>query len=179
MKMKTIEVHSLTEALHLRKRLVDAANATRDELRSIVNSSDGPASLMKMKFEKVGHDPLDASRKLNLTEQINQSSTYLASFLAAVDIFTNHPSVQSLTLRLGTEAGTDIETADSEGVAAEVFASVNPSNNEKLKEDVAKVALHSARHKYVYFLCPRFKGRQKPLDGFNSVTIIALDFDQI
>jgi hypothetical protein len=177
MKTKKIEVRSEAEVRKRRAQLLHAAAATHATVTTILKSSNGLAALMKLKYERVGRDPLDPSRKLHLIEQLNQTFTYLASFQAAIELFKMHPEIRSPKLNLGTEAGADIETEDSGGVIAEVFASVKPANNRKLRQDVAKVAKSHAHHKYVFFLCPGFQpGTQKSIEGFDSVTVIALDF---
>jgi len=177
MQTKNMEVHSISEVHEQCALLRRSAAATQTKLTDILKSSNGLATLMRLKYEPVGYDPLDPARELHLIEQINQTFTYLASFQAAIELFKMHPEIRSLKLNLGTEAGADIETEDSRGVVAEVFASVNPANNRKLCQDVAKVAKSHAHHKYVFFLCPGFQpGMQKSIEEFDSVTVIALDF---
>ena len=63
----------------------------------------------------------------------------LASFNGAEFLFNRHPEIQELTLHLGTAAGSDIETIEDGGIAAEVFAAVTPQNNHKLANDIEKV----------------------------------------
>jgi len=110
--------------------------------------------LEKLKFEKTGYDPLNSQRDLNFIEQLNQSFTYLASFKAADYLFHNHAGISELTLNLGTAPGSDIETVDCGGIAAEVFAATKPSSNNKLNKDIVKVLSTEAKHKYVFFVCP-------------------------
>ena len=112
------------------------------------------AFLFQLKFQQVGCDPLNQSRQLNLIEQLNQTFTYLASFNGAEFLFSRHPNVQSLTLNLGTSSGSDIETLEDGGIAAEVFAAVTPRNNRKLVNDIEKVSTTEARHRYVLFMSP-------------------------
>ena len=63
------------------------------------------AFLSQLKFQTVGRDPLNLSRKLNLVEQLNQTFTYLASFNGAEFLFARHTKVKSLTLNLGMASG--------------------------------------------------------------------------
>jgi hypothetical protein len=175
---KRILLHSPDEAHARMKELCHAASATRASLKSLLQSDDAIQILRMMKFEKIGYDPLDSRRALNLTEQLNQTFTYLASLQAAVEIFNRHPSIQSLTLNLGTASGPDLQTDDTGGIVAEIFASVTPSNNGKLRKDVAKVDKLKAKYKYVFFLCPEYSGKQKSLPEFPSVVIIALDSEK-
>jgi len=109
-----------------------------------------------MKFEEIGCDPLDTSRKLNLIEQVNQTFTYMASLKAAEYLLNHHPELKSLTLNLGTRSGWDIEADETGGLVAEVFAAVHPGNNRKLDKDIQKVAAAEAEYRYVFFMCPGF-----------------------
>jgi len=179
MNTKKPEVHSASEVCDLRAKLFHAAVATHSELTAVLKSSTGLRTLMQLKYDKVGYDPLDSTRKLHLIEQLNQTFTYLASFQAALELFKLHTEIRSLKLNLGTESGADIETDDSGGIVAEVFATVNPANNRKLRLDVAKAAKSHAAHKYVFFLCPKFSGKRESVSGFDSVTVIALDWEGI
>lgn len=110
--------------------------------------------LYKIKFEKIGCDPFDPQRPLNLIEQVNQTFTCLASFKAAKMLFSWHSGLTSLRMNLGTKSGTDIESDYNGGISAEVFAAVSPASNNKLKKDIEKVSKSQARHKYVFFMCP-------------------------
>ena len=77
----------------------------------------------------------------------------LASFRAASQLLDAHPDNAPLVLNLGTASGIDIESRDGE-ITAEVFASVDPKNNNKLEHDVARVAESDARFRYVFYLWP-------------------------
>ncbi|MBQ4811111.1 hypothetical protein J8M20_07175 [Pseudoalteromonas luteoviolacea] len=154
---KTISVSDIIEVAGL-KRLV--MNSIDKAAKQISSEQVAYTLFSKMKFGGVGFDPLDTERELNVLEQINQSFTYLASFNALEVIFELHPELAPLTLNLGTASGSDIES-NCGTLAAEVFASVTPTNNQKLKKDIDKVAATSAKQKYVFFMCPNFEyGRQ-------------------
>ena len=106
-------------------------------------------------------------------EQINQSFTYLASFYALEILFTEYPELAPFRLNLGTAPGSDIESECGE-LAAEVFAAVAPTSNQKLKKDINKVIKMDARLKFVFFMCPNFElGRQAKLER-DSVIVWAL-----
>lgn len=107
-----------------------------------------------MKFEPLGHDPLDGSRRLNLIEQLNQTFTYLAALRAAEKLFQLHPEAASFVLNLGNVSGWDIESPDDGGIVAEVFAAVTPTNNQKLTADVKKLLSAHHTHRYVFYMCP-------------------------
>ena len=117
-----------------------------------------------MKFGGIGFDPLDSNRKLNIIEQINQSFTYLASFYALEVLFTEYPKLAPVKLNLGTAPGSDIESECGE-LAAEVFAAVAPTSNQKLKKDINNVLETESKLKFVFFMCPNFElGRQSKLE---------------
>jgi hypothetical protein len=110
--------------------------------------------LYRIKFERIGCDPFNPQRPLNLIEQVNQTFTYLASFKAAKMLFSWHSGLTSLRMNLGTSSGIDIGSDYDSGISAEVFAATSPSSNDKLKKDIEKVSKSTAKHKYVFFMCP-------------------------
>jgi hypothetical protein len=89
-----------------------------------------------------------------------------------------HPELAPFTLNLGTAPGSDIESLKGEGLAAEVFAAVNTSNNRKLARDLNKVACSNAELKYVFFMCPGYgAGRQVQLEGKSGVHVWSVGAD--
>jgi len=140
-----------------RETLRTSAEETQIRIAELAGNASPLEFLYQLKFDAVGCDPLDSSRQLNLIEQLNQSFTYLASFNGAEFLFSKHPRVESLRLNLGTRSGWDIESADDGGVVAEVFAAVTPKNNDKLANDIEKVARAKSRHRYVLFMSPGHK----------------------
>ena len=84
-----------------------------------------------------------------------------------------------LILNLGTSKGLDIESPQCDGIGAEVFAAVNPNNNNKLKNDCEKISARSGiTHKYVFFMCPGYRyGYQVNDPLFPDVFIIAVSDD--
>ncbi len=137
-----------------RDSLRASAKQTQAQIAALAGTEDSLEFLFQLKFQSMGCDPLNLSRKLNLIEQLNQTFTYLASFNGANFLFSRHLDVHHLTLNLGTAAGSDIESAEGGGIAAEVFASVTPRNNGKLIKDIKKVSGAKARHRYVLFMSP-------------------------
>lgn len=158
MKSKSLTVTSEEEALVFCDSIVASAEETQMRLLELAGRCQPLELLERMKFEMTGVDPLDIDRPLNVIEQLNQTFTYLASFLGAAWLFNAHPKISSLTLNLGTASGWDIETEDQGGIIAEVFASVRPSNNNKLNSDISRLQKFGAdaAHRYVFFLCPGF-----------------------
>jgi hypothetical protein len=52
--------------------------------------------------------------------------------------------------------------SEAEGlVGAETFAAVDPHNNRKLALDLAKMATRPERHRYIFFLSPKYPGAQR------------------
>ena len=136
--------------------LRNSAAKAMDNLRAAMDGNDSWNLLYQIKFNQIGCDPLCAKKPLNLIETVNQTFTYYASFKAAKLLFQWHNGLSALTLNLGTKGGSDIESDECGGIAAEVFAAVNPSNNGKLRKDIAKVAAATAQHKYAFFICPGY-----------------------
>ena len=131
---------------------------------SEITSKSSQTLFSKMKFGGIGFDPLDSKRELNIVEQINQSFTYLASFYALEVLFTEYSDLAPFRLNLGTAPGSDIES-ECGRLAAEVFAAVAPSSNQKLKKDINKVLETDAELKFVFFMCPNIElGRQPKLE---------------
>jgi hypothetical protein len=157
------------------EQLEASAAKTQSSIKKLVSRKDAMFFLFECKFNQSGFNPLDSSIKLNLIEQLNQTFTYLASFKGAEYIFLHHKKVKSLTLNLGTASGTDIETDEDGGVVAEVFASVNPSNNRKLRNDISRIKLINAKHRYVFFISPKIPaGILNSNWGENNVKVVSL-----
>ncbi len=150
-------IKNIFEAEEHIEKLRVSADAVKVKIMRLSNSHDGIDFLRKLKFERVGYDPLDINKEFNLIEQINQTFTYLASFLAVKVLFEQHKDLSQLVLNLGTAAGSDIESIEYSGIAAEVFAATNPSSNNKLNNDLIKVNTTDAKYKYVFFMCPNIK----------------------
>lgn len=141
-------------------------------------AADALRSLWSMKIEQVGCDPLNAEAPLNLIEQLNQTFTYMASARAVKLLLRLHPELAPFTLNLGTTSGSDIESSKNGGLAAEVFAAVNTSNNQKLKKDINKVGVTTAENKYVFFMCPGYvAGRQRRLEVNPTVQVWSVGVD--
>jgi hypothetical protein len=93
----------------------------------------------RVKFDQVGFHPIEP-RRINLIEQINQMWTYLAALEASRILLRNHPTSGAMSLALGAHFAQPLDIMSEDGkVGAEVFATVDPSNNKKLKLDTAKL----------------------------------------
>jgi hypothetical protein len=156
-------------------RLKQIASQTLEDFRCIVKDArDGLALLSLLKFNKIGRDPLKGT-ELNFIEQLNQTFTALASIKAANHIFQTHADSHTIRMNLGTNSGSDLEVLDARqqkiGIA-EVFATVDPTNNDKLRNDVKKVRESSKLMNYpirsVYFLSPHFPLSRSYKDSYNG-----------
>lgn len=159
--------------LDLLERKIDSS-ALR-AIESLLTSRDrGVRLLERIKFERIGWHPLE-DRRLNLIEQVNQTFTYLTSFRAVRILFEHFPDT-SFRLHLGTEPGPDIESVDQGLLAAEVFAAVSITNNNKLHRDIARVLRYDVQHRYVFFSVPGFEtGRQPQLETADGVQLWAME----
>ena len=174
-----IIINSLEDIENRKSELRQSAIRTKEQLLALANSKDAIPLLADMKFSTIGCDPLDSKRRLNLVEQLNQTFTYLASFLAAGYLLKKYPLAIPLILNLGTSKGLDIESSQCGGIGSEVFAAVNPKNNNKLKKDCEKISSQQGiTHKYVFFMCPGYRsGYQVNDPRFPDVFIIAVSDD--
>lgn len=162
--LKSFTVNDIKELEELEQKLYESMDKTLSQISSEITSNCSQALFSKMKFGGVGFDPLNPKRELNIIEQINQSFTYLASFYALEVLFTEYRELAPFRLNLGTASGSDIES-ECGGLTAEVFASVTPTNNQKLKKDIDKVLQTNANLKFVFFICPNFElGRQSQFE---------------
>lgn len=162
--LKSFTVNDIGELKQLEQKLYESMGKTLSQISSEITSNSSQALFSKMKFGGIGYDPLNSKRELNIIEQINQSFTYLASFYALEVLFTEYAELAPFRLNLGTAPGSDIES-ECGGLAAEVFAAVAPTSNQKLKKDIIKVLETNANLKFVFFMCPNFElGRQPKLE---------------
>jgi hypothetical protein len=168
----------LAEVEPLRAQVRSAADQTAQAIRNLVDAElDGIEVLRRMKFTKIARYPV-ANRPLNLVEQINQTWTCLVSLKALPFLLERHPDAGGFRLNLGTAAGTDIESLTPGAVAAETFAAVNPSNNQKLDKDLRKLAREcpNARARYVFFASPTYRHeRQHKLESVDGIEVWGID----
>jgi hypothetical protein len=69
-----------------------------------------------------------------------------------------HPDVGGFRLAPGAHASIPLDImSEADGqVGAETFAVVSPRNNGKLAADLAKIAQRQEKHRYVFFMSPRY-----------------------
>ncbi|MGH9917771.1 MAG: hypothetical protein ACRD6W_02695 [Nitrososphaerales archaeon] len=125
-------------------------------------SGDPLDMLRRIKFDAVGCHPID-SRALNLVEQVNQTWTYAVALTAAQRLLVLHPEAGGYRLSPGAHAAAPLDIMSEAGglVGAETFAAVDRGNNKKLVRDLAKMALRPERHRYVFFLSPKYPGTRR------------------
>ena len=125
-----------------------------------MSGTDPLEVLHTLKFDAPGYHPVNG-QSLNLVEQLNQTFTVLASLAAARRMLECRPKC-GLCLHLAEEGGRDIHSITEGVVEAEVFASVHPRNNNKLKEDLDRLAESKSTHRYVFFYSPSYTPGRKP-----------------
>jgi hypothetical protein len=165
-------VETVEHLTALQKRVEDAAERAVKEL---LQAPEGGLELLKrIKFERIGQHPLE-DRGLNLIEQVNQTFSLLTCFAALRILFGNFPGIDGFRLHPGAEPGCDIESLKPGLIAAEVFAAVSITNNNKLQKDIKKVAATRAAHRYVFFHVPGYTdGRQIQLETLEGIEIWAV-----
>ncbi len=152
--MKKRRLTSRDDTNALEDEIRRAAECALSTIRKIAEEGDGIGVLEALKFEKIGRDPFDTTRPLNLIEQVNQTFTGLVSVRAANYLFDHHPDAAPFWLNLGTTRGPDIMSEDG-SVVAEVFSATHPNSNNKRKKDIEKVRGElDASHRYVFYYCP-------------------------
>jgi hypothetical protein len=173
--MKQRSIATVEDAEALEQMVVRSADKALAQIFDRHDPRDALHTLWQMKFRPVGCDPLDHERPLNVIEQLNQTFTYIASARAARLLLELHPQLAPFILNLGTLGGSDIESAQPGKLACEVFATVNTSNNKKLKKDLAKVGSTAATYKYVFFMCPGFDKGCQPDWGIPGIQVWSVD----
>ena len=141
------------DAKRLEEEIRLAADRSLSAVQRFVEPGDALRLLEAVKFDKIGRDPFDPNRPLNLIEQVNQTFTALVSVRAIEYLFDHHPEAAPFLANLGVAAGSDIESRDG-SVAAEVFSATHPGSNDKLNKDIKRVGRTPAKHRYVFFYCP-------------------------
>jgi hypothetical protein len=133
------------------------ASARRAQERIVAQPGDPLDLLRRMKFEAVGCHPIE-DRALNIVEQINQTWTFVVALAAARQLLALHPDVGGFRLAPGAHASIPLDImSETEGeVGAETFAVVSLRNNNKLATDLAKMTLRHEKHRYVFFMSPRY-----------------------
>ena len=167
--MQRREFATVDEVKILFTSLKTAAEAAQSAVRTLVSTSSALEVLEAIKFQRIGRDPLDTNRELNLIEQVNQTFTCLVTVRALEYLFWAHPESAPFRINPATAPGSDICSEDG-AIAAECFAATHPGSNQKLKKDTAKVRDTTAVHRYVFFYCPGDHEAQE-LDGVKVIPL--------
>lgn len=172
-----MQVRSAEEVDHHLGQIRKAAAGTH---AWIAGHAGNPLDLLRcMKFETVGFHPIDG-HALNLVEQINQTWTYAVALTAARKLLELHPEAGGYRLAPGAHAAIPLDImSETDGlVGAETFATVDPKNNGKLDQDLDKLAARTEKHRYVFFMSPRYPGlmQREELER-NGVKVWSVDVD--
>ncbi len=156
-------VQTVADADALMARVRESADYVQEWL--IAQTGDPLAMLRAMKFETVGFHPIN-HHPINIVEQINQTWTFTAALAAARQLLALHPDVGSFRLAPGAHAALPLDImSEQEGlVGAEVFAAVWPHRNGKLEKDLDKLKDRPEKHRYVFFMSPRFPGNKRQFE---------------
>jgi hypothetical protein len=170
--VKPLIVGSVSDVDTLERIVVASCEELLESINAAVTENRGLSALAAMKFGNTGHDPLDASRPLNLMETLIQSFKYLANIVATRELFRTHAANAPFLIRFGGAPGPDIVSRDGQ-VAAQTFATTYPDSNQKLAKDVERVRAIRARHRYVFFLSPVAALPAR----YDNVTVVQLDHE--
>jgi hypothetical protein len=166
---RRVLIRTAVDAEALRAQVLRAVERTSTWVRDFVGSP--LQSFTALRFEAVGHDPL-TGEPLNVIEQLNQTFTILVSLRAVERLIDMHPEANGFRLALATSSGRDIESVESNLVAAEVFSATRPESNRKLTKDIARLKSDPARHRYVFFAAPGYSdGRQTDLETVPGIQV--------
>lgn len=175
--MSGILVESVADADRLLGQIRQSAKKAHDWIAA---QTGDPLDMLKaMKFDPVGFHPIE-DRALNFVEQINQTWTFAVAAAAAKQLLDLHPEAGGFHLAPGAHASLplDIMSVDPGLVGAETFAAVHPRNNNKLRDDLDKLAARSERHRYVFFMSPHLpRGARQPALERDGVQVWSLDLD--
>ncbi len=128
--------------------------------------------LRRMKFDLIGYHPIDG-RSLNLVEQINQTWTYLVALAVAKQLLELHPEANGYRLAPGAHASQALDImSEADGlVGAETFAAVHPRNNDKLNNDLRKMAARTELNRYIFSCLRNSPGQLVSLNSSDGVQV--------
>ena len=172
-----ILIQSLAE---VERHIAEVRGAAKTTVEWLIKQQMEPLALLRrIKFEAVGQHPIGGHR-LNFTEQINQTWTYLAALAAARQLLIQHPDAGGFRLAPGAHAAQPLDVMSlADGlVGAESFAAVDPGNNQKLARDLNKMGGRGETYRYVCFISPCFPGtkRQQNLER-DGVQVWSVDIN--
>lgn len=156
------KIRSKEELARYRARIDENAEAALEDISA--QAKKGMKALFDIKFKPIGRHPT-AGHPLNFVEQLNQTFTYLCALEGSSLLWELHPNLTDLMVFPGAHApkgSLDIEARDgTQSIGAETFAAVTPSNNQKLKKDLDKLAMRKETFRYVFFISPRWPSTER------------------
>jgi hypothetical protein len=160
-------------------RYMDQVSDAAAKIQAWIAAKNGdPLDLLRrMKFETSGVHPI-LGHPLNVIEQINQTWTFVAALCAARHLLEMHPDAGGFLVAPGAHAAIELDIMSRVPglVGAETFAAVHPANNKKLKTDLLKLAARTERHRYIFFMCPRFPGfKRLPQFELGAIQVWSVD----
>ena len=151
---KTLIVSKPLELSLYHKKVMDNLSLCTMYLRNVLKEESELYFFKKAKYEKMVIDPLTGEPE-NLIEVINQSQTYLVTFMGASHLMKLFPNT-SFTLKCGNVSDYDIYSKDRK-IIAECFAATSYRSNKKLTEDLKRLSNNqTATHKYLFFYDKEF-----------------------
>jgi len=156
-------VQTVLDADALMARVRESADYVQEWL---IGQTGNPLAMSRaMKFETVGLHPIN-HRPINVVEQINQTWTLTAALAAARQLLALHPDAGGFRLAPGAQAALPLDNlSEQEGlVGVEVFVAVGPHSNGKLEKDLDKLKGRLEKHRYVFFMSPRFPGNKRQFE---------------
>lgn len=134
----------LSEVLKFKAKILNSIEVTMQKLKNELNKKDGELNdiFHDLKFSKMGydfHEDTDELKSLNFIEQINRSYSDLVVCEAAIELLSEyHTKIDRVVLRFGVKKGTDVYS-ENRYAGVEVFSTINPSNNGKLRKDIKRI----------------------------------------
>lgn len=179
--MAPLQITSIKDLDQAVQSVRAGAERTVRALRDLItHERDSLQVLRLMKFSDSTR-AVREDRSLNLIEQVNQTLTNLLRLQAARWVLQQHSELmpQGIRLHLGSHTGFDLESVGSGLMAAEVFAANHPRQHDRLRKDVARLALApGVMHRYVFFSCPGYApGRRVELESVPGIELWSLASD--
>jgi hypothetical protein len=171
---KIIEKVNKEEAL---KKIEKIKNSIEEIINNLKNERSKPLELFyKLKFNKLYVDSIKDKNE-NFIEILNQYFTYLVSYKAVLWLI-NQKYGDFFDLSLGNIIGIDIIGKEKK-IIAEVFASVNPNNNQKIQKEIERLSKKEYEEytKFIFYHSPN----EKIIDPekINGINVIYIDKDQL
>lgn len=143
-------ISTLTHVRKFEREAEAAAERTTSHLRKFIRE-DGISFFRHIKFDWLGHSPVEVEKALNIFEQANQTFTWLVALKGVRMLLKQHPGAGPFHVAYPTQGGPDIRSEDKSLVLAEVFAKIGADFKHKVRIDIGRLRYKRARYKYVFF----------------------------